>query len=134
MRKWRKEDYTIGKLFVGGMAFCDTLEPKWRDLSHGAEKVKGVTAIPEGRYHLTYKYSPKFQRNMPYLENVKNFEGIMIHTGNTSKDTTGCILVGMNSVVGAVLDSKATFNILISNISRDVMDGNCYLTIVNTWE
>lgn len=134
LRKWRKEEYTIGKLFVGGFAFCDTLEPTWRDLHNGEKKVVGKTAIPEGRYKLEFEYSPRFGRNMPYLKNVKGFEGIMLHPGNTSKDTSGCILVGLNSKTAQVVDSRATFNLLISSISSEIINGDCYLTVVNTWE
>ena len=67
---------------------CDTLEPTFRDLQK-VKKVKGKTAIPCGEYDVRYRMSMKFNQNMPYLEDVPNFKGIMIHTGNNPKDTQG---------------------------------------------
>lgn len=86
--------------------FCDTLEPTWRDYKHGAYKMKGHSAIPEGRYPVVITWSPKFGQWLPLLLHVPGFEGIRIHTGNMSCDTEGCILVGKNRKVGQVLDSK----------------------------
>ena len=89
-----------------GAYFCDTLEPTWRDYEHGAYKVKGRSAIPEGRYAVVISYSPKFKQWLPILLGVPKFVGIRIHAGNTAKDTEGCILVGKNREVGKVLDSR----------------------------
>ena len=86
--------------------FCDTLEPTWRDYEHGAYKVKGRSAIPEGRYAVVISWSPKMKAWLPILLGVPRFEGIRIHAGNTAKDTQGCILVGKNREVGKVLDSR----------------------------
>ena len=86
--------------------FCDTLEPTWRDYKHGAYKVKGRSAIPEGRYAVVISWSPKFGAWLPILLGVPKFEGIRIHAGNTVNDTQGCILVGKNREVGKVLDSR----------------------------
>ena len=86
--------------------FCDTLEPTWRDYKNGAYKVKGRSAIPEGRYAVVISYSPKFKQWLPILLGVPKFEGIRIHAGNTTADTEGCILVGKNREVGKVLESR----------------------------
>ena len=128
----KKKDYTIGKLSVisdplpaspngrssetqpkvspwgdlEGVFLCDTLEPTWRDYAHGGRKIKGRSAIPEGRYAVVISYSPKFKQWLPILLGVPNFSGIRIHAGNTAKDTEGCILVGENREVGKVLDSR----------------------------
>ena len=113
----KRKTYTIGRLSIleevideysTGTAkryFCDTLEPTWRDYEHGAYKVKGRSAIPEGRYAVVISWSPKFKAWLPILLGVPKFEGIRIHVGNTAKDTQGCILVGKNREVGKVLDS-----------------------------
>ena len=78
----------------------------WRDYANGAYKVKGRSAIPEGRYAVVISFSPKFKQWLPILLGVPKFEGIRIHAGNTSEDTEGCILVGKNREVGKVLDSR----------------------------
>lgn len=118
----KKKTYTIGRLCIleevideysTGTAeryFCDTLEPTWRDYEHGAYKVKGRSAIPEGRYAVVISYSPKFKAWLPILlggpEFNRKWQGIRIHAGNCSEDTEGCILVGKNREVGKVLDSR----------------------------
>ena len=114
----KRKTYTIGRLYIQKLVpeeyrtyeckeyFCDTLEPTWRDYKNGAYKVKGRSAIPEGRYAVVISYSPKFKQWLPILLGVPKFEGIRIHAGNTAEDTEGCILVGKNREVGKVLDSR----------------------------
>ena len=114
----KRKAYTIGRLsirervddeYLAGereVYFCDTLEPTWRNYKNGAYKVKGRSAIPEGRYAVVISYSPKFKQWLPILLGVPKFEGIRIHAGNTAKDTEGCILVGKNKLVGQVVDSR----------------------------
>ena len=58
-RAWKKADYTIGRLYLNGEFFCNTLEDKVRDLNKTA-KVKGMTAIPAGEYEVSMNIiSPK---------------------------------------------------------------------------
>ena len=114
----KRKTYTIGRLYIRrqvmdeylpgteDLYFCDTLEPTWRDYANGAYKVKGRSAIPEGRYAVVISWSPKFKQWLPILLGVPKFEGIRIHAGNTSEDTEGCILVGRNLIVGQVVDSR----------------------------
>ena len=118
----KRKTYTIGHLYIRQQVmdeylpgtedkyFCDTLEPTWRDYAHGAYKVKGRSAIPEGRYAVVISWSPKFKAWLPILlggpEFNKQWQGIRIHAGNTAKDTQGCILVGRNQRVGEVLESR----------------------------
>lgn len=103
-RRFLKPDYTVGRLYVDGVFLCDTLEDRVRDLSR-EKKVPGRTAIPAGKYEVVVNISPRFKRKLPRLLNVPGFEGILIHRGNTSEDTAGCILVGENKAVGKVLNS-----------------------------
>ena len=114
----KRKAYTIGRLSIRQRVMdeyqfgtedkylCDTLEPTWRDYKNGAYKIKGKSAIPEGRYAVVISYSPKFGAWLPILLGVPKFKGIRIHAGNTAKDTEGCILVGKNREVGKVLDSR----------------------------
>lgn len=99
-----REDYTIGRLFIDGQYWCDTLEDRVRDLGKEA-KVPGRTAIPKGTYDVVVNVSPKFKRLLPRLLRVPRFDGVLIHRGNTAADTAGCILVGENKAVGKVLNS-----------------------------
>lgn len=115
-----KPTYTIGKLYIDGNYFCDTVEDKDRGLNDSMteeeikkKKVYGETAIPYGMYKVTITYSPKFKKNLPLLEGVKGFSGIRIHSGNTAKDSLGCIIVGKNKKVGMVLDSRVTMEKLM---------------------
>lgn len=110
-RIYKAPTYTIGKLYIDGKLFCDTLEDVVR---HNGLKVYGETAIPAGTYKVILNVSNRFKVLMPLLLNVPNFEGIRIHSGNTDKDTHGCLLVGKNTVKGKVTDSKKTFAELMS--------------------
>ena len=100
----RKLSYTIGRLFVDGKYFCDTLEDRCRDLDK-EKKVMNETAIPEGTYEVIVNVSARFKRKLPLLLDVPHFSGIRIHRGNTDKDTSGCILVGENKQPGRVINS-----------------------------
>lgn len=110
-RRFLGESYTIGSLSIDGKKFCDTLEDRVRDLNKNGvfdgdeKKVYGETAIPYGTYDVVVDYSPKFKRELPRLQNVRHFEGILIHRGNTAEDSAGCILVGENKVKGKVINS-----------------------------
>lgn len=111
----KRPNYTIGRLYIGDeeKPFCETLEPTRRNLMVDGKfqqqlKVMGETAIPEGRYEMDYHYSEKFGDWMLYLKHVPLFQGILIHPGNTAKDTKGCILVGDNRAVGRLTNSRQT--------------------------
>ena len=126
-----KETYTIGKLYVDGKYFSDVLEDVDRGLDSSMseseilkKKVKGQTAIPTGHYVINITYSPKYKRMMPLLLDVKGFSGIRIHSGNSSKDTEGCLLVGKNKKVGMVLESRDTYQRLFK-----MMEGQKEITI-----
>ena len=127
-RKWKKEEYTIGQLYVDGVFFSNTLEDKDRGLtsSMSLEEIKrikkaGITAIPTGTYNVRMDItSPKYSNRewfikncnkgkVPRLENVPGYAGILIHPGNIAEHTDGCILVGKNDVKGKVTKSKEYF-------------------------
>ena len=129
-RKYKLPTYTIGKLYIDGEYFCDTLEDKDRGLTDnmtvseiGKIKIKKETAIPTGTYKVTITYSNRFKKNMPLINDVKGFEGIRIHSGNTDKDTEGCLLVGMNLERGKVLKSQETFRKLYKMLSGAKLRG-----------
>jgi hypothetical protein len=120
-----KKDYCIGKLYINGKYFCDTLEDVDRGLDDSMSedeikqsKIKEQTAIPTGIYTILLTYSPKYKKVMPLINNVKGYSGIRIHSGNSSKDTEGCLLVGKNTVVGRLTDSRNTFNALFKRLQQ----------------
>ncbi len=125
----RNDSYTSGRLYVDGIYVCDTLEDKDRDdnrngiFDGGETKVYARTAIPNGTYEITLEHSPKFSpryggRKVPRLHDVPRFDGILIHTGNTVDDTSGCILVGNNDAPGRIANSLAAFDRLLPMLER----------------
>lgn len=119
-RLYPKEDYTIGKMYIDGKYFCDTLEDAERDIERDG-KIPQKTAIPKGEYTVIFNMSPRFGRNLPRLLDVPHFDGILIHPGNTADDSAGCILVGRNTVKGALTDSRIIsdrLNALIEKAQR----------------
>ena len=123
------KEYTIGELFVNEEAtlskttkVCDTLEDTFRLLPKTCpntpkgigcsckEKVHGKTCIPYGTYTVRLSYSNRFRRILPEVLNVPHFLGIRLHSGNSSKDTEGCILVGTKSKGDWVTASRVAFN------------------------
>lgn len=111
----KKDSYTIGKLYIDGKYVCDTCEDKDRGLTDSmtvegikSKKIYGQTAIPTGTYTVSYTMSNRFKKMMPLINNVKGFEGIRIHSGNTAADSLGCIILGENKAVGKVLNSRTT--------------------------
>lgn len=101
-------DCTHGMLFVDDKYYCDTLEPHAIDWER-EKKTDGLTAIPEGTYQVVPSYSRKFRKMMPFLCEVPYFKGVMIHPGNSSVDTHGCILVGDYSRHGWLINSYKRF-------------------------
>jgi len=109
-RTFKGSDYTIGKMYLDGHYLCDTLEDTVRP---EGTKIAGQTAIPAGTYKCKKTWSPRFKKVLPEILNVPNFSGVRIHTGNTAKDTEGCILVGLNKIKGTVVNSGTTFDFLM---------------------
>lgn len=98
-RLFHDDKATIGKLFIDGKEECWTLEDTFK-----LKKIYGQTRIPSGSYkirvrnfgriHEKYKQKFDFHKGTLELLNVPNFSDILIHIGNTDKDTEGCILLG----------------------------------------
>lgn len=126
-RKWKKPDYTVGRLSVDGVFMANTMEDIDRGLDDGMQdwmirnkKIPNVTAIPTGRYQVEMNVvSPHFskypfymdvcQGKLPRLKNVKGFEGVLLHCGSDHSNSSGCILLGLNKQKGKLTDSKETF-------------------------
>lgn len=105
-------DSEIGRVFVNDEHFCYSIEDARR-----TTKIPGETCIPEGTYPLGTRWSPKFSprynHEMIWVQDVPDYKYILIHTGNTVDDTEGCLIIGdrIGVVSGkdAVLNSRATY-------------------------
>ena len=95
------ENSTIGELFIDGKFECYVLEDIERN-----EKIFGKTAIPKGTYNVIMTLSNRFKVILPLLENVPNYTGVRIHSGNTAKDTEGCLILGQTRSIDFVGNSK----------------------------
>jgi hypothetical protein len=123
---------TIGELSVDGEFLCITIEDTVRQIAGepvSAWKIPKVTAIPVGTYPVQVTMSNRFKKPMPLLVGVEGFEGVRIHTGNTSEDTEGCIIVGStwDGVSDFIAGSRVAFDKLFQGI-ESATDG-CTLTI-----
>lgn len=119
LRRFQRSDAaTIGRIYVDSQMVCYSLEDAVRDV-----KIYGETAIPDGTYKVIVTFSPHFQRNLPLLVDVPNYEGVRIHPGNTAADTEGCILPGTSFGQDIVYNSRAAFELLFSKI-KNATDAN----------
>ena len=124
-RLYRKDTYIIGKLYIDGEYFCDVVEDRDRGLTQDMPlseimkiKVKHETAIPYGTYKVVLSYSPKFKRILPAVLNVPGFEGIRIHNGRDRNSSSGCLIVGKNTIKGGVTNSKEYMEKLIDILKK----------------
>ena len=116
-RKYYKDGYIIGRLYINGEFICNTLEPP-RGTAMQTITTGSCKAIAPGTYRVQMYLSPRFKTRLPLLQNVPGRSGILIHAGNTVKNTQGCILVGMNTKVGSVMNSKKCLKKIIDAVSK----------------
>ena len=104
---------TVGELFLNGGWFCDTLENPWVD------NQRNISCIPEGIYPVRLRL-PRESASRDYLhllvQEVPNRDWILFHRGNTAKDTSGCILVGIGTEQDVVHNSVLAMDLLIKEI------------------
>ena len=133
---WDKYGYTISKLFINDQHFCDCLEPLDRGFDETTpidvirrKKEIGPSAIPTGCYTIDMAtISPRFGNQqfykdvccgrLPRFRNVRGYDGVLVHVGNTFENTQACVLVGHNTQVGKVLQSRDTFKALYAILKR----------------
>lgn len=104
---------TFGKLAQDGVFLCYTLE----DGEQTGVKVGQKGRIPAGEYRVDLTWSPRFNRILPLLDAVPGYEGIRIHSGNTERDTEGCILVGLNRDEVEIINSRAALQKLLERVT-----------------
>jgi hypothetical protein len=138
-RNVHSSDYTLGEIRIAGKFECYTLEDEHRDV-----KVKGETRIPAGSYvvklrksggfHARYlkRFGALFHRGMLHVTNVPGFEYILIHIGNTEKDTAGCVLVGdrMDPVRGTIGGSESAYRRLYPKVAAALLKGEPVTLVV----
>lgn len=121
------ETFTISKMFFDGEDIgIFVLEDKYREIEGQPVKdwkVQNETAIPKGVYRLVFDFSNRFQRVMPHIMDVEGFEGVRIHSGNSSKNTEGCLILGLNWDCKSdwVSDSKKAVE-LFNEKTKDIDD------------
>ncbi len=128
-RKYKKADYTIGKLYLDMKYICDTMEPPVRNITstmsvktiNRVKEQYGATAIPPGRYPIVINWSRKFGKWLPLLVGVKGYRGVRIHAGGKPSETQGCILPGFNRRKGYILQSIVCMN-TIMRLLQDCFD------------
>lgn len=140
LRSQKSPTYTVGDLYINNKFFCNTIEDIDRDLNDSmsiteikAKKVFGQTAIPTGTYTIDMNtVSPKFKDRswakpyrgkLPRLLNVKGFEGVLIHVGNSAQDSLGCLIVCKYISNGRGSESTITFNKLMTELLKVHLKG-----------
>lgn len=124
-RRWFTDKSTIGTLSIDNVQFCYTLEDVVR--APGV-KIPGETAIPEGTYQLSLRWSNKHGCNVPHVEDVPNFAEIEVHWGNKAVDTEGCLLVGKTHGVDFISTSKETWAALMHKIANTMLHEEVLIT------
>ena len=125
-----------GRLYADGHFICMTLEnPKhknkiWGDtrISEGTYEIKFRTV---GRFHKRYsKRFPDTHIGMLHLQDVRKFKYILIHCGNSKKDTHGCILTGSTEKDYVLANSTSAYMKLYPIVSDAILGGeNCSIEI-----
>jgi len=124
-------DFTISRLLIDNKQFQSCpyiLEDKVREIQ-GKDvrewKVKNETAIPVGTYRVEKTFSQRFGKMMYQLIDVVGFEGIRIHSGNTSHDTEGCLITGRerDEKHGEVSGSRVARDALEAMLDKAVARG-----------
>lgn len=78
---------TIGTIWEGANVICKTLELPWK------ENKRGISCIPAGTYKIVPRETKKYGKHI-LIKNVENRTAILIHAGNWTTETRGCILTG----------------------------------------
>lgn len=141
-RIWKKQSnngtgFAGGKMYINNVDFCFTIEDEDRNLksSMSLEQISsikkyGITAIPTGRYEVAMTFSNRFKEYMPQILSVPGYEGVRIHTANTSKDVEGCIGVAMESSSdGFAGNSRAAYSKLLSALKKVEKKEKIFITI-----
>lgn len=134
-RYYKTNDFTVGRMSIDGVFECYTLEDEHREV-----KVMHETRIPSGRYeiklrtfgghHERYKKFA-YHKGMLWLQDVPKFQHILIHIGNTDKDTSGCILVGRSVDLkkGFLSSSTIAYEAMYKKVLKGLEQGKVFITV-----
>ena len=104
---------TIGNLYLNGEWLCDTLELPYKD------NQRSISCIPAGQYKVRMRY-PRESATRDYLhlliQDVPNRDFILVHIGNKSSDTRGCVLVGIGTEQDFVKNSRLAMELLMKEL------------------
>ena len=130
-RKWKKSTYTIGRFYVEGAYFGNSMEGKDRGMNKSwplktieLTKAHGRTAIPAGSYVVQLTHSPKFASRswgksynglVPEIMDVPGFSGIRIRPLSTADDSLADIGIGENKYKGRIVYATRYYRDLMSN-------------------
>ena len=113
LRDTFSDNSTIGELFLNDEFMCDTLE------NPELNNVKNISCIPEGQYSVRLR-TARESATRDYLhllvQDVPNRDYILFHIGNSAKDTSGCILVGIGRKQDFVQNSALAMDLLMKEI------------------
>lgn len=133
---------TLGVMLFGGHQYF-SVEDQVRDLSNCSSttcngKINGVTAIPAGKYELTWTYSPKFKKNVLLVNNVPGFQGIRVHPGFLAGDrgdprsTDGCLVLGLKGTEKGVEETTKAIEQFNKDVLSEIHKGNrVFIVITN---
>lgn len=105
----RTEKAVLGSLYLNGAFVCYTLE-------------NAAKAIPAGLYNVQNSQSPKFKRELPLIWNAKvpAKRGVRVHRGNSYRDSSACVLVGMGrDIKKDLITESATAEIMVTMLCRN---------------
>jgi len=120
-------EWTLSKVYLDGDFECFGLEDEKREVKKMHE-----TRIDEGTYKVTLRtfgghherYKKKFPEHegMLWIRDVPKFSDILIHIGNTEKDTSGCLLLGtlVNEKNGTVSGSTIAYRAFYKKVLKAI--------------
>ena len=104
---------TIGNLYLNGEWLCDTLELPYKD------NQRSISSIPAGKYKVRLR-TARESATRDYLhllvQDVPNRDYILVHIGNKSSDSRGCVLVGIGTEQDFVKNSRLAMELLMKEV------------------
>ena len=133
------DDATLSLVTIDRQFQCFGLEDEYRDTKKAAETripdgLYDVRLKPFGGFHRKYKERFDFHEGMLHVQNVAGFEDILIHIGNTEKDTAGCLLVGNGAHTNGALtitSSKLAYISLYQKVVKAAANGELKIRYID---